>query len=135
MFRKNMSILLILMVFLTASSPLRIDAQSRSNQTSENKATEAGKNTATTDLRKVFGASFNNSTPQLDPKQLEKDNLNAPRRARLSKGQKTGLYIGIAGAIAATVIIIAVTANKKEPDGCVVCLAVGICPPAPPPNC
>src|SRR5262245_34359850 len=113
MFEKNVSILLILIVFLTAASPIRLNAQIGSSQGVENNATEADKNSARPDLRKLFAVSYDN-TPPLDTKQLEKDNLNAPRRARLSKGQKTGLYLGIAAAAIAAVVIIVVVANKKE---------------------
>lgn len=133
MLKKSTSILLICLVFFTASSPIRLNAQIRTNQTAQNEATET--NPAATDLRKVITDSMNESPTRLDSKEMERESFNAGKRAKLSKGQKTGLYIGIAAAVVAAVVIIVVARRGNDNDNCgVVCLAVGICPPPPPCN-
>lgn len=129
MSKKSISILLIYIVFLTALSPVRLTAQIQSNQTAGNEATQI--NPATPDLRKVFAGSSSESPTTLDAKQMERESFNTARRAKLSKGQKTALYIGIAAAIAATVVVIIVARGGNDEPCYATCTAIG-CPPTPP---
>lgn len=133
MFKKNISILLILMIFLTTFSPIRLKAQVQPNQIAKNESTERDKNSGGSDLRNVFARSYNES-PALDAKRMERESLNTAKRAKLSKGQKTGIYLGIAAAAVAVIVIIVVARGGNDNDNCgAVCLGVGLCPPPPPP--
>lgn len=133
MFKKNTSILLIFIIFLTALSPSGLNAQILTNQTAGNEASQT--NPESLDLRKIIAGSSSESSVRFDAKQMERESFSAAKRAKLSKGQKTGLYIGIAAAIVATVIVIIVARGSEDDDprrNCsATCTAVG-CPPPPP---
>lgn len=115
MLKKSISISLLWIVFLTAFSPLRLNAQIRSEQAAKNEAAQT--NSATPDLKKIVSDSFVQSPARLDAKQMQRESLNSAKRAKLSKGQKTGLYIGIAAAVVVTIIIVVAASGGNDDDG------------------
>ena len=107
MLKKIFSLLMIAAIFSVTILPVQIAAQSLTNKTTENKTSA--------DLKQVFAkTTTENSALRLDEKKLEKDYRNSSRQ-KLSGGQKTALYIGIAAAVAAVIVIVLV-AGKDDDD-------------------
>ena len=130
MLNKFISMFLICLVCLTAFSPIQLKAQNRENQFAQKNTVKSDKKVEPLSLKQFFANSIiADPLIQLDTKKMEKENLDSMRKSKLSKGQKTALYIGIPAAIAAVVIIIVATRNGKSGNGCLTVCETAGCPP------